>query len=146
MSSKDRSDEDKLLVEYRDPAYGALIKVYVDTDYDPMDEVAFSRALGGSSVEECDEYVGNAQHERHMLETWQRHSIMFDVETLDGRPRDSVCGVVVSDLEMDTIIQTVRARVNLGDIPIRWSEWVGYSEETMKDHYICSADPGGYIR
>lgn len=128
-------DNVDLIMEYRDPAYGALVRVYVDKEYDALDEVSdLHNDRDGYTEEEVDEFIGNAEFENHEIERGEKHAIYITVECLDGRPRDGADGVVVDSLDYETLVHTVRQWCHLGDVPILWSEWVGLKNAPNVQH------------
>ena len=130
------TDNVDLIMEYRDPAYGALVRVYRDTEYDARDELANIYNEGYSSAERV-EFVANADWENHEIERGEKHALYFVIECLDGRPRDGADGVVVDSLDLEVIIRTVREWCHLGNVPILWSEWVGLNKApTVREVFV----------
>ena len=131
------TDNVDLIHEYRDPAYGALVRVYRDTEYDAHDELD-DILNEGYTAREREQLIKGAEWENRQIEQGKQHAVYFVTECLDGRHRNRADGVIVDSLDLDAIIRTVREWCHLGDVPILWSEWVGVGNtpERAYDNFV----------
>jgi hypothetical protein len=125
-----------LVMEYRDPAYGALVQVYVDHSHDAHSELG-DIYNDGYSAAECDEFEGEADRENRQIKQGEKFALSFYVETLGGGRPQHVDGVVVDHLDFETIVYEVRSWFHLGIVAIPMSEWVGDSSTDVQ-HSIGS--------